>query len=179
MLPTTWITQGDEPCAILGKDTLILFCVFICCLITGCCSYQANGTAPEVADYKAKHRVDFGHFVYILPIKLDTYQYLLANQLEVARRISSQMKVKFANTPGVQEFADSEFKEEMETCQKASQRYDELEDLAARGGAVCQFCWNDGKTQEMGLLVLKNGNIIERDVWITDFRKSHLINSGI
>jgi hypothetical protein len=150
-------------------NAVLLFFIFICFSIAGCCTRGTNGTASELINYKKSHPDDYKHFVYLLPTKLDTYQYLLADRLQVARHISTQMKIKFTNSPGVQEFADREFKEQMEACEKASQHYTELEKLAFPDGTVCQFCWNDGKTQETGMLVLKSGNIIERDVWITDF----------
>lgn len=44
-----------------------------------------------------------------------------------------------------------------------------LEEASSSGGAVCQYEWSDGKTKETGFLVLKSGEIVKREPWITEY----------
>jgi len=40
--------------------------------------------------------------------------------------------------------------------------------IGTNGTTVCQFELNDGKTDEFGVMALKNGDIIRQDVWLSN-----------
>ena len=67
------------------------------------------------------------------------------------------------------EYLQSKEKEVALEFQGANKQYKDLEILSEGGGCVCQFKWDDGRSDEIGLLVLKNGAIVKREVWVTEY----------
>jgi len=43
-----------------------------------------------------------------------------------------------------------------------------LKQAAGSDGALCQYKWSDGKITETGFLVLRQGDIVKRDPWLTE-----------
>ncbi len=48
-------------------------------------------------------------------------------------------------------------------------QFQELDSASKGGGIICQFEWSDGKTSEMGLLALKDGEVAKRCVWLVNY----------
>ena len=132
--------------------------------LAGCCS--TNHVA--VREFQHKHPGEFKKYAYILPIKLDTYRALVGERQAAVSGVISGMKQKFGNVQGVNDYAEEVFREEGAERRSTIELYRKLEGLSENGGAICQFEWSDGKTKEIGLLVLKSGEIIERLPWLAD-----------
>ena len=143
--------------------------LYACVFLEGCCSRPK--VISEVNEFRDKNPTEYREFLYLNPINLDTYRCMLGLRLTVASDITREIKVKFGAIPGVVEYAENKLSQEAEECQTTLRQYSELEALCLPGGIICQFARTNGMTKEIGLLVLKEGRIVKRDVWVVDYPK--------
>jgi hypothetical protein len=109
------------------------------------------------------------NYSYIYPIRLDTYKMLLGDRYAVVDSLAAELKRTFAGDDRIVEYAERILKEQGEEQQNAVQYLRALEEASSGGGVICQFEWSNGVTREIGLLVIKGGDIIVRDVWLTEY----------
>lgn len=133
----------------------------------GCCS---DHLPKSVTEFKRRDPGAFRDYVYIYPISLDTYDYLEGQQRAALTDFALGVEKKYGTTNGLKEYLESEVYQISTNGFFDVVDYYHLEKLVKSGGTVCQFKWDNGQRVEMGLLVLKNGYIILRDVWMTNFR---------
>jgi hypothetical protein len=134
--------------------------------LTGCCSMPAN---KAITAFQQKHPAEFRKYVYLKPANLDTYSVLFGDRHGTIVRIGTELENKFGNVPGMNEYVNQFLHEEAKERQDTIKRYTDFQDKSANGGVICQFEWNDGKMKEIGLLALKDGEIVKREVWMGDF----------
>ena len=85
------------------------------------------------------------------------------------RGIGSSLKERFSNVPELSTYAEVIVSNETKAFEAWDQRLKDLRKEIASGGAVCEYEWSDGKTRETGILVLKSGEVVKRDAWLTEF----------
>jgi hypothetical protein len=141
-------------------------CFWLLLIAVGCCSTKER---EPVATYQIKHPDEAKKFIYLNPVNLNTYRCMLGDQEGWVGSIVTSLRKKFPDVPGVQEFANQQLKEEASETAAEIDKFKDFEKASTNGGAICQFEWDDGKTHEIGLLVLKDGEIVRRDVWLTDY----------
>jgi hypothetical protein len=125
--------------------------------------------SKPVQQFQRKHPDDYRKFTYLNPISLDTYYAVSGLQAGSTNHILGEMEQRFSATNGVREFVSTMSRREAEDRQRLIDSFRNLESLSADGGAICQYKRDDGKTREIGFLVLKNGEIVAREPWITDY----------
>jgi len=144
--------------------TLILSCLLI---LAGCCSTLEKSAPTSL--FQRKHPLEFRQYAYLNPVSLDTYRAIWGERAGASSYILDEMQRRFGDTPGVMEFVKQMAQQEGKDRKRLVDSFRELQQLSASGGAVCQFEWSDGKTREIGLLVLKAGEVIRREPWVTDY----------
>jgi hypothetical protein len=158
-----------------GVASTALLAVFfpLAILLFGCASvgHRLPKGISEVYEFERKHPIEYKDFLYLNPVNMDTYHCTLGDQLAVASNIKRGLTNKFGATPGLNEYVEAKFQQELLECENRSRHYFELEALCSPRGAICQFGWTDGTTKEIGLLVIKDGDIVKRDVWVVDYLK--------
>lgn len=146
------------------KLCYIVICVFVLFVCGGCC----NPGFKPIAKFKRNHPDEYSKYLYLYPISLDTYYYLEGTKYGAVHRVLLEVK-KIEDAPKMNEYLQSKEKEVALEFQGANKQYKDLEILSEGGGCVCQFKWDDGRSDEIGLLVLKNGAIVKREVWVTEY----------
>ena len=155
------------------------YCFVVLLSLTGCCLDRGN---EQVIKFRRASPKEFNNYVYIYPVSLDTYYYLHGQQrgaITSLIRVAEIEERKYGTTPGLKEHLETWAKEAGTNQMFEVENYRDLEKSAADGGVICQFKWDDGKTCEMGMLVIKGGVVIKRDVWVTDFHseRTNKLNS--
>lgn len=136
-------------------------------LMAGCC--RVPESYRPVAEFQRKHPEEFGKFAYLNPISLNTYRAVWGMKAGEASYLLDETERRFGNIDGVKEFVNRMAKREGDDRQRIVEFFRELEAASSGGGAVCQYEWSDSKTRETGFLVLKSGEIIKREPWVTDY----------
>jgi hypothetical protein len=133
-------------------------------LLTGCSTVQNE----PVSQFRAKHSIDAKKFAYINPISLDTYEAMFGFNAGLSY-IGPNLKAKFGNIAGINEYADKIIKSEQDLRNQRVQMFKKLENSSANGGVICQYKLNNGVIDEIGFLVLKSGEIVEQEPLITEY----------
>ena len=128
------------------------------------CATTATSRDP-VAQFREKHPSDAAKYVYIYPISTDTYVMIAAVQTGTILEIAHTLREKFPAVPEVVHYADDISKQEQAATQSRTTYFESFRLAGLDGGTVCEFQSYDGKTTDLGLLVLKAGEIVKRDVW--------------
>jgi hypothetical protein len=135
-------------------------------VLSGCCTLVP---ANPVAQFKQMHPKEAGRFSVLYPTSLDTYSILLGERMAKINGIVTGMKQRFGAYPGVAAYAEKTLSELGAETRHAIEHLEELEKKSSGGGVVCQYQWRDGETKETGLLVIKHGEIIYKEPWVTDY----------
>lgn len=136
-------------------------------LIGGCCSIPQ--AYRPVAEFQRKHSAEFEKYTYLNPVSLDTYKAIWGERAGAASYILGETVRRFGNEQDVKEFVKTMLQREAEDRQRILKFCRDLEEASSKGGAICQYEWSDGKTKETGFLVLKSGEVVRREPWITDY----------
>lgn len=150
------------------KREKVMRIVFFLALIfssAGCCT-----TSNEpVRRFSKEHPREFKTYKYILPIHLATYDMLVGERLAAVQGIVDGMRSNSGHVPGVTNYAHVVMRREGEYRRKTIELHQKWEEMSQYGGAICQFEWSDGKTREIGILVLKSGEIVDRQPWFVEY----------
>jgi hypothetical protein len=103
------------------------------------------------------------------PVNLNTYRGLSGFDHGFDSGQISSMKKHYGSVPGLNEYADKLSKDEAAERKMWITQFHELESASKGGGIICQFERSDGKTSEMGLLALKDGEVVKRCVWLVNY----------
>lgn len=133
----------------------------------GCCVIPVSHR--PIAEFKQKHPDEYRQFAYINAISLETYKAVWGAKAGAISHVLDEAERRFGETGGIKSFVNQMAEREGEDRRQMLEFFRELEDAGAGGGAVCQYEWSDGKTREVGFLVVKSGDIIKREPWITDY----------
>jgi hypothetical protein len=137
--------------------------------LAGCCT-ALNQNDP-VAQYRHKHSVEAKKYSLLDPTNLEACKGMVGLCMGSWSFFGPELKRQFGNVPGINMFADKEIEVQGSLMNSLLKMFLELKDASSGGGAVCQFEWSDGTTKETGLLALKSGEIVKREVFITDYLK--------
>jgi hypothetical protein len=140
--------------------------IWIFLIAAGCCSVS---TYKPIADFREKNPADFHKYTYLNPVNLNTYLGLSAFDHGFDSGQISSMKKHYGSVPGLNEYADKLLKDEAAERKMWITQFQELDSASKGGGIICQFEWSDGKTSEMGLLALKDGEVAKRCVWLVNY----------
>lgn len=147
--------------------SIVLASVSCLLLVGGCCSIPQ--AYRPVAEFQRKHSAEFGKYTYLNPVSLDTYKVIWGERAGSASYILGETERRFGNEQGVKEFVKTMLQREAEDRQKILKFCRDLEEASSNGGVICQYEWSDGKTKETGFLVLKSGEVVKREPWVTDY----------
>ncbi|MGA4577512.1 hypothetical protein ACPDIT_01585 [Limisphaera sp. VF-2] len=120
-------------------------------------------------EFQRKHPEEFKEYAFIYPITLATHMALIADRISDVCHIAERLQRQFGGVPGISEFAEEIIKHEQMIRQRAIIEAQEMERLKGSSGAICQFEWSDGYTREVGLLVLRDGDVVKREVWFEEY----------
>ena len=143
----------------------IFFTCFLSLALAGCCMPQRT---DPINQYKQKHPGEAKDYTYIYPVNLELYKGLVDFEFGRMAGIAGGLRARFGSTPGVNEFADKISKEQTREHEASSEHFQELEMASSNSGLICQYNWSDGKTREIGWLVIKSGEVIKRLPWQLD-----------
>jgi hypothetical protein len=130
--------------------------------ISGCC---CPVEFKPVCEFQKTHPQQAQKYSHLAPVTLIRYRDLLAGRGTYMQIFADKLKQNFGNVPGMQDFADEELTLESKNRIAKLHAYNEMEELAKNGGCICEFEWSDKTNYEFGLLVLKGGNVVKRDVF--------------
>jgi hypothetical protein len=136
-------------------------------LIVGCCAIP-DAHRP-VAEFQRKHPAEFRKYTYLNPISLNTYKAVWGERAGATGYMLGEIHRRFGNVDGVKEFVKAMRQRESEDRQRILTFCRDLEEAGSNGGAVCQYEWSDGKSKETGFLVLKSGEVVKREPWLSDY----------
>jgi len=147
-------------------------------MAAGCCSNKISHNA--VREFQQRHPEEFKRYAFIYPITLATHMALAADRMSVVCGIAERLQNEYGSVPGISEFVQDIIKQENVIREETIKSAHELERLMGNDGAICQFEWSDGFTKEVGLLVIRNGQVLKRDVWFIDYlrEKPEELSSG-
>jgi len=103
------------------------------------------------------------NYIFIHPVSVDLYKdmFNVVHEWNAASTVG-WLKDHFGDAEGVSDFADSLMNRVHRAQRMWEKDLDELTAASLGGGAVCEYKWSDGKTTELGLIVLKEGRIVKR-----------------
>jgi hypothetical protein len=136
-------------------------------LAAGCCSVPKN--YDPIMAFQRKHPKEFAKYIYINPAVPDSYGSVVALNYGFFSGGVDGLEHHFADRPQDSAFVKRWVQTEGRFYQKQIDYFRGLSKEVSKGGAVCQYRWSDGKTEEFGFLVLKSGDVIRREPWITDY----------
>lgn len=134
-------------------------------LLAGCCCERQSDV---VDSFRQEHPHEFKQYIYIYPISLDTYYWSEGDKDSTVGSLIRELQ-RFKNVPELEGFAKKKHQEAVDDWRTTIGRYTHLEKCSADGGSICQFKWSDGTNTQIGLMVLKNGNVVTRDVWVSEY----------
>lgn len=135
-------------------------------MAAGCCSNKTYH--PAVREFRLKNPEEFRRYTYLYPTTLPIYMGLVADRIIAVHGVIDDHEKRFQDVPGIQEFAQDIKRQESAVREKTIKWARELERLMGNDGAICQFEWSDGYTSQVGLLILRNGRIVWREVWFEE-----------
>ena len=150
-----------------SRGGLRLFALGFLLLVAGCCSIPE--AYRPVAEFQRKHPQEYRKYAYLNPISLNTYKCVWADGADLYGTILQETRRRFGENDVVKEFINRMSRHAMENRERILNFCRDLEQASSNGGAICQYEWSDGKTRETGFLVLKFGEVVMREPWITDF----------
>jgi len=148
-----------------GVSVRYLHC-WLALLTAGCCS--TAGAFNPVAEFQKKHPAESKNYEYIHPTSLDIYYILYGTDSGRIVSIATTIKQRFGAMPGVTQYADRVLEQDGDVFRKLDGDFRSLKHAAADGGTLCQYKWSDSKITETGFLVLRQGDIVKRDPWLTE-----------
>ena len=131
-----------------------------------------------VGEFRRKHPADFQKYAYLNPVNLDTYRELLGFEQGLHSGQIAGLRKRFESVPGVNDLSERQLRADATDRQVWITGFQDLESASSGGGVICQFEWSDGKTSETGLLAIKNGEVVKRDVWLVDYLSEQGATSG-
>jgi len=138
------------------------FWLFLVVIASGC---SRPSEFKAITEFREKHPDDAKLFVHIYPVNLDLFREMLGGRALSIQTFAHGLEREFDKVQGVKEFAEQKEREDREDRNTQYKEYQELERLSENGGLVCEYEWNNKEVLEVGLLVLKNGEVIKRDEW--------------
>lgn len=148
---------------------LLFVCVSI--LSAGCCTRLALNSNDQVDRFMRTHPLEYYQYQYLNPINLDDFRCMLGLQLAEADSITRELKFRFGSTPGINEYCQLKIDQDSSNYYTMSRHFSDLEVMSKPNGVICQFSRTNAEVKEIGLLVIKEGNVITNDVWVTDYLK--------
>jgi hypothetical protein len=134
-------------------------------MIAGCATVQP---IDPVQEFRRKHPEQADHFQHLAPIGLESYRMLTGAATGRVTGIAMTLKERFGDSEKIANYAQAILNREALLVKKRTEFFKELEQLLSAGGKLYEFIWSDGKTEETGLLVLQNGEIVKRESWLID-----------
>ncbi len=163
----TSLARAARPARLAGTSSaLLLAACLLVTLLGGCATGPAGNDAVSV--YRRKHPAEAAKYVYIYPISTDTYTMIASVQSGTVLGIATTLRQKFSDVPQVVRYAETIVQEEAAATQNRNSYFDSLRVASLDGGVICEFESYDGKATEIGLMVLRAGEIVKRDVWRTE-----------
>jgi len=135
----------------------------------GCCSHKA--CYPAVREFQRKHPEEYKRYAFIYPTTLAIHMALVADRISAVCEIAEKLQEEYGSVPGISEFAQDIIKQENLVRQTRIKWAREMERLMGKDGAICQYEWSDGVIKEVGLLVLRNGHVVKREVWFVEYSR--------
>jgi hypothetical protein len=140
-------------------------CLLFILVLAGCCTDPTYG---PVAEFRRKHPEEAKRFSALYPTSLSAYGILLGDRMAQFNAVLAGMKQRFGDTPGLKDYADQSAAELGGQARHALDHFSDLVAKSSNGGALCEYEWSDGKIKETGLLILKGGEVIEKESWLTE-----------
>lgn len=134
--------------------------------ILGC---KSPDHVAALTEFRRKNPDEARLYKYVYPITLDTFRVMLGDKYASVADIALTLKERFGDTTTVKAYAENVLNRQAKERRQSIDHLRDLEGAASGGGFVCQFEWSDGKTREIGLLVIKSGTVIKREVWSVDY----------
>lgn len=163
------IVKSDPLMKWLRYSTVLL-------MITGCARSPAPSAA--VAAFKNKHPGEFGNYVYLNPISGDSYAMgwnLAAGEFNATLKEIDQ---RCGTNAEMKTFVEKVLHEQAADTVNINRHFGDFKKAASDGGTICEYEWNDGKTRETGMLIIKSGEVIRRDPWITEYSSVEDLHSS-
>jgi hypothetical protein len=124
----------------------------------------------EVAAFRRTHPEESRQFTEMRPASLRAAMMLVVENNTDAASVAQSIKRKWGNVSGVSEYADNVILQETEKLDRIHRMVEDFERDTANGGVPFDYVRRDDSTEETGLLVLKDGNILRKTVFVSQLR---------
>jgi hypothetical protein len=153
-----------------------LLLVLICTVLAGC---SAGGPRSSVHACLRPSVPDASYYRQIYPIDYTVYEQLVGLRTITVIQNAEAFEQQFGkDCPGVIGLASTIIKNERILWGEIVKRGNELRTHESQGATLCWFEWTDGKRTEQGVVALKKGQILDREVWLSESLNEEQIKSN-
>lgn len=150
------------------KPSILLMAICMAAAATSGCSDSAP--PDTVSAFLKKNPEEAKRYKSIRVTAVDLAKTVAIFDDVQLRGVATTIKNKFGNSPGATEYADLVLRVAERQQQSRFKLFEELEAAEAAGGVVCHYEWADGRTEQDGILVLRDGRVVKRLPWTTTHR---------
>jgi hypothetical protein len=136
-------------------------------LLAGCHTATVAKSGDPVLVFRQRHPVEARSYSQLYPVSLKSYRELAQLRSDRVGDIIAVAKQKYADVPGLNDYADGILKADTEMWQNVERYLADVGEALPDESSLYEFEWTDGKKIETGLLVLRSGEIAKRKVWTT------------
>lgn len=137
-----------------------------CVLVAGCCCNHKAGSVSQSPRITAP---DAKNYVHVYPTDYSIYVRLTGLRTGAIAQFAKAFDERAGtNCPAVGELAARLITQEDQLWASIAKRANEVQALKDQGALICWFEWRDSNRTEKGVLALKDGRIIDREVWFTE-----------
>jgi hypothetical protein len=140
------------------------FIAVLLVFLSGCDCIHPSTNQNDLDQFKMTYPQDAAKYSYLQEVKIDVY---VANVVFCVGRVETALRViekKYPSAEGLSEALRRATKESSERYEQVKANAEELK-VAAKGGTLCEFEYENQGRHEWGFLVLKGGKITRREVW--------------
>jgi hypothetical protein len=128
---------------------------------------QIDSEASAIGQFRAKHPSDAKNYIYIHPTTTEIAENWLTIHEAIFLSELRRLKRRFPDNVDVDQYADSMITQTRTMELRTFDWIKEFKAASSNGGVLCDYEWTDGKTQEDGVLVIRSGDIVKREPWVT------------
>ena len=129
---------------------------------------KSDGIDKAIQMFREKHPKNALNYIFLREANIDRYFDVLRVEVASHNVIMKLLRDQFPNNESIVEFSNRVNSGQHEKLLDVRKDIAKLKAAATGGGYLCEFEHDKAGEREWGFLVLKNGNIVERQVLAND-----------
>jgi len=130
------------------------------------------GGEDQIARFRRTHPVEARQYTDLRPASLRAAMMLVLENNTDAASVARSVKMKWGDVPELGKYADLVLRVETDKLQHLQAMVRDFERDSATGGMIVDYVWADEGKEETGLLVLKGGDVVRRQAFVTTTRRA-------